>query len=550
MLYIISDDSDDTDKLSHKNFDYNKFYANKSIFSDKKSQKTLRSLGLKRKIVEKNLVKSKKAKPRSARRLEFSAYNSLVKKVYPIEAKTYSKVLKKKIKRSSNKEKAKVYLNNAKEYQSKLKKLVRKKKKLDKKRRTKNSDENFEVTKEIVGLSELMIMELRKSLIVCADMEFKSFRKKKKVKEEQKEEKKKEEPKKEEPKKEEPKKEEQQTQPQSSKDNEEIKRQLANLQSTISKLESENETLKQDLSRIKTNSNNGSNSSAESQLRLQKQSYEAVINNLKSQLNNNGAKPAANTDADKEIFYFNGVSGKNLYKDQFIPNLKEELPRGIAFKIQVAVYNYKIDKNKFSDWGKVSVMYDQGNYKYLVGLFRTYQVAEIAKNYLREQGYRDAFVVAFYNGEMVSYEKAVQNLSKYSNDVESDYYKAFERESNYLVKALSTFEKNRRKARGVSKRRGSVKVIGRIESQKGIFFSVQLGAFRANVNTSKFSGIGSIYKSSESGLTKYFSGKFKKYSDAVSHSKTVKRKFPQAFIVAYRNGVRIPIDEARILNNN
>ncbi len=533
-LYILEGKSKKK-KVSHTNFNYEKFFTNKKVFRDKKISKALSSIRIKRKSVEKNLAKAKKSKSKSARRIEFSAYNVLVGKVIKDEAKIYSKIIKKTIRKSKNKEKAKVYLKAANNYQSKLKKLLRQKSKLDKKRKKKNSDENFKLTKKIVGLGELMIMELRKSIMAIHSLKFSSYMKKSPVTKKKKVKKKKVTKK-----KKSTKKKKKVTKPKV--DPAKVK-ELKNLKLKLSKLQKENAKLKSDLN-VAIASEKSKVGSEE--LRKIKDNYETTIKELKSQLSSKGSVNRVDA-SEKEIFYFNGISGKNLYKDKFIPNVRDELPRGIAFKIQVAISSYKVDKSKYSKYGRVSIMYENGYYKYMIGLFRTYQVAEIAKNVIREQGVGDAFVVAFYDGGIVPYEKAVQNLAKYATDVESDYYLAFERESAYLVKAL----KDGFAGTKTQPRKRQKILVSSVAKQKGVRFLVQLGAYKSKVNISKFGGLGKIFVSSGAGMTKYFAGSFKKYSDVLKHKKNVIRKgFSKSFIVAYRDGKRIPVDEARILNNN
>ncbi|MFM2019294.1 MAG: hypothetical protein RL007_2950, partial [Bacteroidota bacterium] len=86
----------------------------------------------------------------------------------------------------------------------------------------------------------------------------------------------------------------------------------------------------------------------------------------------------------------------------------------------------------------------------------------------------------------------------------------------------------------------------------GTVFSVQLGAYRESVPIDQanrffqFASRGiSIYKDSNTGLTVYQVGALKSYDDANSlKSEAVSSGISDAFIVAWRDGQKISVEEA------
>ena len=92
--------------------------------------------------------------------------------------------------------------------------------------------------------------------------------------------------------------------------------------------------------------------------------------------------------------------------------------------------------------------------------------------------------------------------------------------------------------------------------ESGVIYKVQIGAFSNEVPlqvANKFLSIASEgiknYKD-EKGLTIYTIGSFKTYDEAAaSKVKVAGAGIPDAFIVAYNNGKKISLDEAKTLLN-
>jgi N-acetylmuramoyl-L-alanine amidase len=100
----------------------------------------------------------------------------------------------------------------------------------------------------------------------------------------------------------------------------------------------------------------------------------------------------------------------NSSKDQFVT--KDST--GLIFRIQIHTSDRKISLTSSRFKGMEIFEYQQDNlYKYCVGIFQNNLQA--AKNYKNEQienGFQNAFVVAFFNGERISIEKAIKLAEK------------------------------------------------------------------------------------------------------------------------------------------
>jgi len=84
------------------------------------------------------------------------------------------------------------------------------------------------------------------------------------------------------------------------------------------------------------------------------------------------------------------------------------LPKGSFYRIQLGAYSKAVDDNAFG--GIIPItgeeFPDRGLIKYYAGKFSRYADAQKALNYLRTNGYPDAYIVSWYNGSLMSVSKA------------------------------------------------------------------------------------------------------------------------------------------------
>ncbi len=197
-----------------------------------------------------------------------------------------------------------------------------------------------------------------------------------------------------------------------------------------------------------------------------------------------------------------GVYGDIEYKVQICATYKEKADINRLFKN----YNIKepITEDIYGDW-----------YKYTIGSFSDYNEAMAYRDKIRETTpAKTAFVVAFKNTERLGYARNPNNQ------------KTYQQVNRY------------------------------IKSEKGISFRVQVAASKQNNNTTaEF-----IYKSFNLNETvcreeidewhKFTVGDFATYKEAKEHCNILREKIDGAFVVAYKDGVRILLSEALKLVNN
>jgi hypothetical protein len=82
------------------------------------------------------------------------------------------------------------------------------------------------------------------------------------------------------------------------------------------------------------------------------------------------------------------------------------LPDGLLFRIQLGVFSKPVLNDTFKGLSPVSYEIVDGKIKYYAGIFYSSESAAKALKDVREYGFSDSFLVPFYNGKIISIEKA------------------------------------------------------------------------------------------------------------------------------------------------
>lgn len=85
-------------------------------------------------------------------------------------------------------------------------------------------------------------------------------------------------------------------------------------------------------------------------------------------------------------------------------------PAGVLYKIQLGVFSKPVPSGQFNGLKPVTgERLNEGNViKYYAGWFTSYEEAEKALRKVQEYGYKQAFIVAYYNGEKLPVNRARQ----------------------------------------------------------------------------------------------------------------------------------------------
>lgn len=80
-----------------------------------------------------------------------------------------------------------------------------------------------------------------------------------------------------------------------------------------------------------------------------------------------------------------------------------------------------------------------------------------------------------------------------------------------------------------------------------IYYSVQIGASKNKIDPSpsNFKGEKNVFRNESKNITRYFSGKFDNYDEALKEKNRIEKKFPESFVVAFKNNELISVKMAQ-----
>jgi hypothetical protein len=212
---------------------------------------------------------------------------------------------------------------------------------------------------------------------------------------------------------------------------------------------------------------------------------------------------------------------------------------GMIYKVQIGAFNRPVDLSRFGGFEPVTT--DQvGNniIRYSAGLFYTKNQAFQALGPIRSMGYSDAFVVAYCDGVRYTIAEADELLrqGKCSLNENADLQAETPIASLSPTKTDLTYHTGPNAAPAMP-----------IEAAPGLFFAVQIGVFNTPISHERLQNLAPLNThKTERNQIRYSVGRFDAVEDAIRQRDAVRPLgFSDAFVVAYFNGERITIAEAR-----
>ena len=207
---------------------------------------------------------------------------------------------------------------------------------------------------------------------------------------------------------------------------------------------------------------------------------------------------------------------------------------GMIYKVQIGAFNKPVDLARFSEFEPVTTdLVGNNMIRYSAGIFYTKGQAFDAVGPIKALGYSDAFVVAYCDGVRYSIAEADELLRQGKCSLNQDAQLAFEsRTSNKDV----TYHQAPNAAPAAP-----------LELAEGLLFTVQIGVFNAPISHERLQKLMPLNcQLTERSQIRYSVGRFDAVEDAIRQRDAVRPMgFTDAFVVAYFNGERITIAEAR-----
>ena len=240
---------------------------------------------------------------------------------------------------------------------------------------------------------------------------------------------------------------------------------------------------------------------------------------------------------------------KQLTKSPYSKNnpipINPPLPQGLIFKVQIGAFSKPIRQNAFRGLEPITgETTGTGLTRYTAGIFKEFNKAKGARTQVHNIGYRDAFIVAFYNGKRISIREA--------SALQSGTPPA-----NTAVAANTTAPANTTPPANTAQHETSTPathvVSTNVKEVKGIFYTVQVGAFKTNVSSEKLYNLSPLFSyNTSNGYIRYNCGIYSNVANATTAKDAIVGKTPikDAFVVAYYNGERISIANAAQMISN
>ena len=257
------------------------------------------------------------------------------------------------------------------------------------------------------------------------------------------------------------------------------------------------------------------------------------------------------------------LSTTKKYNNKTIIPIDVVLPEGLIFKVQIGAFKNKINPTIFNGISPITgELTGKGITRYTAGMFRSFKAADMAKGKIRNLGYNDAFVVVFFNGKRISEDEAEKILSNKSEAEKTELAVLTSNEINQLKQAginenevYKPTKLNPTKAIVVPKaNQNNAPIAESINNLEGVYFTVQIGVFKNNKTSEELFNITPLQTfTTETGLIRYSTGVFRSVNDAeIRKTEVVNTGITDAYVVAYKNGKRITVEEATgqaVLNN-
>jgi hypothetical protein len=226
------------------------------------------------------------------------------------------------------------------------------------------------------------------------------------------------------------------------------------------------------------------------------------------------------------------------------------LPEGLVFKVQIGAFNTPVKSDAFKGLAPVTAEKLEGSkyFRYFVGMFYSESAANLVRDYIRPEGYKDAFVVAFYNGKRIALFEARQLLKKPEF---SNYQQLADDETKKIRTVTSVTPVHNAEIKANANANANEVAVNQpsngevVNNTKELFYTVQIGVYKNPVSHEALKNLTPLYEDHSHGFIRYMVGKFNNHNTAdAEKNKAVQAGIADAFVSAYYNGQKITLAEA------
>ncbi|MCX6295402.1 MAG: hypothetical protein NTX97_04930, partial [Bacteroidetes bacterium] len=236
--------------------------------------------------------------------------------------------------------------------------------------------------------------------------------------------------------------------------------------------------------------------------------------------------------------------------------VNSKLPEGLIFKVQIGAFRNPIPQNLFTGMSPITgETTPQGFIRYTAGLFTKFATADKVKGEIRDLGYKDAFVVAFFNGKRISMVEALGmtgetlplNNQTAQNTIANNITNTVDNSvTNSSSQSPANTTTTQTPVNNIATQTTIPAVAQNVSVVSGLFYTIQVGVYSQPVSANKLYNIQPLYtETAQNGNLRYNSGIYNNVGRATeAKNMIVDAGIKDAFVTAYYNGKRISIPEA------
>ncbi|MBA3682492.1 MAG: PD40 domain-containing protein [Bacteroidetes bacterium] len=259
--------------------------------------------------------------------------------------------------------------------------------------------------------------------------------------------------------------------------------------------------------------------------------------------NNTTTNPAVNnTKGTVKIEGLEIVSGNAYNATKPIP-VDAKMQDGLVFRVQIGAFKNQLANDAFKGLSPLNgETVGNGYIRYTAGNFVKFENASAVKNDLRNLGYNDAFVVAYFNGKRITVAEAIALLNKEGKTIDNNA------STTAGITANSNVPKNTIVTTpNLNNAQEQVTVTKELEQTNNLLFTVQIGVYNRQVTKGQLKGLGPIFSEKlPNGLYRYTAGIYSDPERLLTDKRRVAEAYVRdAFVSAYLNGKRITFADGK-----
>lgn len=240
-----------------------------------------------------------------------------------------------------------------------------------------------------------------------------------------------------------------------------------------------------------------------------------------------------------------------------VPITEQDLS-GLIYSVQVGALSKPPLPSLFQEFTPVtSEVLTNGITRYLAGKFNNQQAVQIAHQQIKKLGYSDAFIVAYCDGQRISFAEArqlevskkcipsTQNTLAFQNVAQETIRSVDENGGIQPVQQTTKTEQVVQQTLKYNQAPGAV-FAQQLENEKGLFYTVQIGVFNRPVPAEQVKNLDSLYTLRlPNGQIRYCTGIYTSINAAKPKRSLAQTSgISDAFITVYWNGERISFEAA------